>query len=301
MKKLDVRNRNTLVSFVHHFNQGMTIRWLIFCAFCLFALHPGRIILAQIAPEESSPATEEATSEFPGTYIFEWPDGRSVAEIHLDGSALTVTLEISGGYIFQLAGTSEGKTAHGTIVGKSGNGDFGTFEATIDGDELQITLVPRAETDEEASEPLHLVFSRAPTVDSSAQATQDATVPEQASSSVPEGTGGDDRLVGTWVYQSLITSGSDSYASEQFLIFRDDGSYSYGRGSTVAGGSGWSYNGENEEGETERGYWRAEEGILYLRDSNGQWNRIGKFGMTEDGTTMRITYDSGGRKLWSRR
>jgi hypothetical protein len=27
---------------------------------------------------------------------------------------------------------------------------------------------------------------------------------------------------------------------------------------------------------------------------------VGAYGMTDDGSTMRITYDGGGKKLWSR-
>lgn len=275
------------------------------CVFYFFTLSP-RVLVAQIAAEESSPSKEETPSEFPGTYIFEWPEGRSTAEVHVVGTLLTATLEISGGYTIQLLGTTAGKSAHGLIVSESSNGDFGEFKATIDGDELQLTLSPKGEVDE-TTEPLQIIFNRATTAGSPAETeaaeapeAEEATAPEQPSNPVPEGAGGDDRLIGTWVYQTLITSGSDSFASEQFLIFRADGSYSYGDGSTVAGGSGWSYDGGNE-GETERGYWRAQDGILYLRNSNSEWNRIGKFGMTEDGTTMRITYDSGGKKLWSRR
>ena len=40
--------------------------------------------------------------------------------------------------------------------------------------------------------------------------------------------------------------------------------------------------------------------MLFLAGSEGPWRRIGRYGMTEDGQTMRITYDRGGRKLWSR-
>jgi hypothetical protein len=98
----------------------------------------------------------------------------------------------------------------------------------------------------------------------------------------------------------MISSGDASMTSEQVLIFRADGSYTYGQGRAVAGGSGWSFDG-GQGGATERGRWRTEGEILYLAGQNGQWQRIGRYGMTEDGQTMRITYDRGGRKLWSRR
>jgi len=40
--------------------------------------------------------------------------------------------------------------------------------------------------------------------------------------------------------------------------------------------------------------------VHYIVGQNGQRARIGIYGLTEDGLTMRITYDHGGRKVWSR-
>jgi hypothetical protein len=88
-------------------------------------------------------------------------------------------------------------------------------------------------------------------------------------------------------------------ASEEFLVFRADGSYAYGKGRSVAGGSGWSFEGGG--GPSETGRWRAADGIFYVLQPDGQWGRVGRYGMTDDGQTMRIIYDRGGRKLWSRR
>jgi hypothetical protein len=208
----------------------------------------------------------------------------------------------------------QGKSASGTIVGKSWTGDFGEFEASIEEDVLQLELTLRPAPDQQPQQ-LSLTFSRIAAGSSestadealSAEAAPAAPSPPPiapatpAQGRVPEGAGGDVQLVGTWVYQTLITSGSDSFASEQFQVFAADGHWSYGRGSSAAGGAGWSYDGGSGEGETERGFWRAEDGVLYLADANGEWKRLGKYGMTEDGTTMRITYNSGNRKLWNRR
>ena len=80
---------------------------------------------------------------------------------------------------------------------------------------------------------------------------------------------------------------------------RADGTYLYGTGRAVAGGGNWSWNGGNG-GDEERGRWRAANGVLYVLGQDGQWARVGAYGMTEDGTAMRITYDSGGKKLWNR-
>jgi hypothetical protein len=116
----------------------------------------------------------------------------------------------------------------------------------------------------------------------------------------PGSAAGDPRLVGTWVGQTLITSGDASMASEEYLIIRADGSYAYGRGRAVAGGAGWSAQGGGG-GPIESGQWRAQDSVLYVIQPDGQWGRVGRYGMTEDGQTMRIIYDRGGRKLWTRR
>jgi hypothetical protein len=68
----------------------------------------------------------------------------------------------------------------------------------------------------------------------------------------------------------------------------------------VAGGAGWSAQGSGV-GPIESGQWRARDSILYVMQPDGQWGRVGRYGMTEDGLTMRIIYDRGGRKLWTRR
>ena len=282
------------------------MRLLLLCVVALFTLAPGAALYAQIATDETS-ESQEPSPGFPGTYLFEWQDGRSVAAVELEGTTFRARVATSGGYVFGLVGTAAGSHASGTIVGKSGTGEFGEFEASIEGDVLSLDLNLRPAPDQEP-EPLSITFSRID-ADSDESVAQESAPPESATPpsvaespvQVPGGAAGDPRLVATWVYQSLVTSGDASYASEQFFDLLADGRYAFGRGSTVAGGAGWSYNGGEGDGETERGFWRAAEGILYLLDENGQWKRIGKYGMTEDGSTMRITYDSGGKKLWSRR
>jgi hypothetical protein len=98
----------------------------------------------------------------------------------------------------------------------------------------------------------------------------------------------------------MISSGDASMTSEERLVFRAGGSYARGSGRAVAVGSGWSYDG-GSGGPGEQGRWRTEDGVLFLARADGAWRRIGRYGMTEDGRTMRITYDRGGRRLWSRR
>jgi hypothetical protein len=88
-------------------------------------------------------------------------------------------------------------------------------------------------------------------------------------------------------------------AIEHFLVFRADGSYSSGTGRAVAGGIDWHQEGGG--GPVEHGRWRAQDGIFFVRQPNGQWGRVGRYGMTDDRQTMRITYDGGGKQLWSRR
>ncbi len=220
-----------------------------------------------------------------GTYVLLGSDGQLVIRFEVKGIALTGAMESGDRYVVDFAGTAQGNAARGTVTSKDG---AGTFEATVDGDLLNIVLSqPAGPNQQAATLPLQLRRADGSTPSASARPKS------------PSEPGGDPRLVGQWVSQSVITSGTASMASEELLSFRADGTYAYGRGRSVAGGTDWSYDGGTDGG-TERGQWRARDGVLFLLALAGQWTRIGKYGMTDDGTTMRITYDRGGRKLWSR-
>ena len=222
-----------------------------------------------------------------GTYAVQTPRGVMVVRIEVAGGRLAGTLDVPGTSTIALRGQALGPYARGTI---SSGGETGEFEALVEGETLNLRLSTAAE-----SVPLQLQR-----VNPSAAAPPPGPVPTP-SPGTPARTGaGDPRLVGTWAGQTMVGGGDASMTSEQFLVFHADGSYAYGQGRSVAGGSGWSYDG-GAGGATERGRWRTEDGILYLAGQGGEWKRIGRYGMTDDGRTMRITYDAGGRKLWNRR
>jgi hypothetical protein len=107
-------------------------------------------------------------------------------------------------------------------------------------------------------------------------------------------------VVGDWVFEDVIVSGSASFASQEMLSIGADGSYALRRGRAAGGGSNWSFSGASD-GQVERGRWRAQGGVLFVADASGQWARVGSYGLTEDGRTMRIVYDGGGRRIWKRR
>lgn len=221
-----------------------------------------------------------------GTYALQTPRGLMVVRIEVTGGRLAGTLDVPGSSTIALRGDALGRYALGTI---SSPVDTGEFEALVEGDTLALKLSQKAQT----------VPLRLQRVDTSTAAAPPGKVPAPSPGPPVQAGPRDPRLVGTWVGQTQITSGDASMASEEFLVFRADGSYAYGRGRAVAGGSTWSYEGGG--GATERGQWRAEDGIYYILGQNGQWKRVGRYGMTDDGQTMRIIYDAGGRKLWSRR
>ncbi len=222
-----------------------------------------------------------------GTYAIQTPRGPMVVRIEVSGGRLAGTLDVPGTSTIALRGQALGRYARGTM---SSGSETGEFEALADGETLNLRLSTTTE-----SVPLRLQR-----VNPSSAAAPPAPAPAPGRGPAVQTGAGDPRLVGTWVGQTMISSGDASMTSEQFLVFGADGSYAYGQGRAVAGGSGWSHD-FGTGGAMERGRWRAEDGILYLSDQGGQWKRIGRYGMTEDGQTMRITYDAGGRKLWSRR
>jgi hypothetical protein len=221
-----------------------------------------------------------------GTYALETPRGLMVVRIEVADGRLAGTLDVPGSSTIALRGQALGRYARGAIASGA---DTGEFEALAEGGALILRL-------SQGSEVVPLRLQR---VDPSAATTSPGRGPAPSPAPPPVQSGeGDPRLVGTWVGQTLITSGDASMASQEFLVFRADGTYAYGRGRAVAGGSGWSYEGGG--GATEQGRWRTENGIYYVLQRDGRWMRIGKYGFTEDGRTMMITNDRGGKKLWSR-
>jgi hypothetical protein len=225
--------------------------------------------------------------ELPGTYAVQTPRGVMVVRIEVSGGRLAGTLDVPGTRTIALRGQALGRYARGTM---SSGGESGEFEALVQGETLNLRLSTTAQ-----SVPLQLQR-----VNPSTAAVPPGPAPAPGPGAAVQTGAGDPRLVGTWVGQTMISSGDASMTSEQFLIFNADGSYMYGQGRAVAGGSGWSHD-FGSGSAPERGRWRSEDGILFLAGQGGQWKRIGRYGMTDDGQTMRITYDGGGRKLWSRR
>jgi hypothetical protein len=223
----------------------------------------------------------------PGTYVLDAGGGTLVARIEMKGSTLTGTIDVNGKPSLRLAGVAKGNVSRGTIVSNDG---AGTYEAIVEGDILKLTISQEAGPNQRAAT-VPFQFRRADGVSGGKP-----PVPTQAPS---KGGAGDPRLVGNWTYQELLGGGGTSMAIEEKLVFRADGTYAYGKGRAVAGGADWSFDGGNG-GDVERGRWRASDRVLFILDQAGQWARVGTYGMTDDGSSMRITYDGGGRKLWSR-
>ena len=165
--------------------------------------------------------------------------------------------------------------------------------ASVDGDTLRVTISnERAGNQPAASLPMELHRTTANVV----------ARPRGAVAAAPPaiGGGGDARLVGHWIHQDMIGGGEASLISEEHMWIRADGTYTYSDGATVGGGSSWSYEGGGKKN-TVNGRWRTSDDVLFLLDQNGQWVRLGTYATTTDGSTTRVTYDRGGRKLWERR
>ncbi len=202
--------------------------------------------------------------------------GPIVANLQVRGQRLVGTIEFPGQIRINLVGAIHGNEARGSATSRDGSGEF---EARLEGDTLNIVLAQK---------------------DGPAQRAARLPLILQREASAADKTGlGDARLIGHWSYQNLIVSGNASFTTEEHLLFRADGSYAYGKGATAGGGSDWSFDG-GRGGDLEHGLWRARDGVLFVGDG-GRWNRVGTYGFTEDGSTMRIAYDGGGRKIWNRK
>lgn len=107
--------------------------------------------------------------------------------------------------------------------------------------------------------------------------------------------------MGAWDWQEVINSGDASFAQSEWLEFRADGTFAWGKGPAVAGGAGWSYDGGSASGAQMIGRWKAKGAVLFALGVDGKWVRVGAYGMTDDGPAMRVTYDGGGKRIWTRR
>lgn len=224
----------------------------------------------------------------PGTYTLDASGGTFTARIDVKGTTLSGTIDLNGKPMLSLNGAVNGTYSRGTVSSKDGNGQY---EAQMQGDVLQLLITQQAGPNQRAAS-LPMQFRRASAA---------ATAKPPATGGPVDPSIGDQRLIGHWVSQEILGGGGGaSLASEEHLVFRADGNYAYGKGRTAGGSADWSYDG-GSGGEVERGRWRTEKGVLFVLVQNGQWARVGTYGMTDDGSTMRITYDGGGRKLWSRR
>jgi len=210
-----------------------------------------------------------------GTFSTQGAQGKVVARLEVRGERLVGYIDFAGRTRVNLVGAIQGSSARGSATSKEG---IGEFEAEVAGDTLNLVLSQKDGPNQRAARlPLML----------------------QREGGTRAALGGDARLVGQWTHQDMIVSGNASFASEERLQFRADGSYAYGRGPAAAGGADWSFDG-GRGNDVEHGLWRTENGVLYVGDG-ARWNRVGTYAQTEDGSAMRISYDGGGRKVWVRR
>jgi hypothetical protein len=214
---------------------------------------------------------------FTGLYAGEIAGQRSYANLQASGDKMVGSLDVGARARINLSGRIRESIASGTANSKDGTG---AFEAQVEGDTLVLTI---SQPDGPRQKAMRIT-SRLQRVVAGGGA----------------GPGGDPRLAGHWSYQNLIVSGNASFASEEHLLFRADGTYVYAKGATAAGASDWSFD-AGSGGDREDGLWRAQDGVLFVVGREGQWMRVGSYAMADDGRAMRITYDGGGRKLWARR
>ena len=167
-------------------------------------------------------AAQGPSDDLTGTYAVQTPRGAMVVRIEVSGDRLAGTLEVPGANTITLRGQALGPYARGTMAS---GGESGEFEALVQGETLTLRLSTTTE-----SVPLQLQR-----VNPSAAASPPAPVPPLSPGPLVETGAGDPRLVGTWVGQSMVSSGDVSRTSEQFLVFHADGSTRTARGARWRG------------------------------------------------------------------
>lgn len=229
------------------------------------------LVMSAVAP------TVAHANGFAGVYAGEIAGQKVHASLEANGDRLVGSLDVGTQTSINLVGRVRGSVASGSANSKDGTG---AFDAVVEGDTLALTL-SQADGPKQKAGRVAMRLQRV------------APGPKVQP-------GGDPRLAGHWSRQNLISSGNAMFTSEEHLLFRADGTYAYVKGATAAGGSDWSFDGGNG-GDREDGLWRAQDGVLFVVGRDGHWVRVGNYGMPEDASALRITYDGGGRKLWTRR
>lgn len=238
-------------------------------------------------------AASSQAAGFSGTYQGVMANLPTALVLEQKGSVLTGTMQSHNESPYTISGTASGNVARGEIVYARDSATFG-FEARLKDTGLTWTTVlfgiplPGTATD----------FQRK---GKTAGAKPGGSVSGSRRSREPTGQARDQRLVGSWSHGESYTSGDFSVASEQFVEFQADGTYAFSRGGLAGGGSAGSFD-AGTGGEISRGQWRTQDHILYVMETGAVgWQPYGKYGVTDDQTTMMVTFSNGEKELWERR
>lgn len=233
------------------------------------------------------------TAEFSGTYQGIMANLPTALVLEQQGSALTGTMQPQNESPYTISGTVSGRMARGEMVYTRNGATFG-FEARLNDSGLTWTTtlfgvpLPQTATD----------FQREGEL---AETKPHPSVPGGDRSREPADWARDQRLVGSWSYSESYTSGDFSVASEQFVAFEADGTYSLSRGGLAGGGSAGSFD-TGSGGEISSGQWRTQDQILYIMEAGTtRWEPYGRYGLTDDQTTLMVTFPDGEKKIWERR
>ncbi|MEO8004294.1 MAG: hypothetical protein ABI771_05275 [Betaproteobacteria bacterium] len=219
-----------------------------------------------------------------GTYRLDSPRGAITATIEVRGTQLTGSIDFFGKSSATLAGILQDESiASGSISAEHGNG---AFAATLHDDTLELTLLQGGGARVGAAPPL-ILRRIAPA------ATREATTPAAIEI-------GDKRLIGSWAYRDEFFSEEDSVVRNEYLELHADGTFVLGNSAAMAEAGGESSR-AGKARQPESGHWHADDGALYFRNKGGaDWIRIGRYSLKDKDRSMRISYERGNRKLWTR-
>lgn len=108
----------------------------------------------------------------------------------------------------------------------------------------------------------------------------------------------DQRIIGNWLYTDSYTSGEFSFASQQRLIIRPDGTFWLGDGKMAGGGPGIGGS-SGGGGEQMQGQWKTQGNNTILVLSNtGQWSPLCRY--EANGQSILMYFNDGSKQLWRR-
>lgn len=239
------------------------------------------------------------TNQWEGAYSGSINGTPTTLTLHQQGTTLQGEANANG-YRYTLSGTANGSAAQGTLTDPQ-NGATMPFEMAMQGQALTLNLISQDPYSGQ-SQRIAFNFQRQPAGQSGGPISGGA-VHGDVRGGATDNYERDSRLIGAWSHSDTMISGNYSAVTQVFMQVNPDGTYAYGNGRVMAGGSNayGSVSGDTGYGDdVSRGKWRTQNSIIYIMEPGyNQWIPYACYYV--EGGKMMLTFENGSKEIWYRR